>query len=93
MVFCLEFWLSHPAGEFDLRKIWMLMVSFHSLIGVGEALITGMILSVVLVHRPELVTAQKTSTNPARIGRFVWTGVVAALIVAAFAAPFASEYG
>ncbi|MCY2968503.1 MAG: energy-coupling factor ABC transporter permease [Planctomycetota bacterium] len=91
--FCLEFWLSHPAGEFDLRQIWMLMASFHSLIGVGEALITGMILSVVLVHRPELVAAQGTSTNPARIGRFVWTGVVAALIVAAFAAPFASEYG
>jgi len=49
--FGVEFVLSHPADQFNLRLIWVLMASFHSLIGVGEALITGLVLSVVLAHR------------------------------------------
>src|SRR5580700_6838056 len=40
-LFCLEFRLSHPAGAFEFRNIFALMVAIHSLIGVGEALITA----------------------------------------------------
>jgi len=88
--FCLEFWLSYPAGEFQVSRIWLLMASFHSLIGVGEALITGGILSIVLLQRPDLVQAPQQS--PAgRLGPVIGAGCIAALLIAAFASPFASE--
>ena len=88
--FCLEFWLSHPSGAFPLSRIWFLMASFHSLIGVGEALITGGILSVVLIQRPDLIhgTLQVPS---GKLTSLVGPGVIAALLIAAFLAPFASE--
>lgn len=54
-LFCLEFRLSWPAGEIDFSKVFAWMVSFHSLIGVGEALITGAAISFVLNQRPELI--------------------------------------
>lgn len=89
--FCLEFWLSHPDGAYNLSQVWMLMASFHSLIGIGEALITGLIISAVLVQRPDLLN---NSTGPqlgGKSGQMVAAGVVLSLIIAAFAAPFASS--
>jgi len=88
--FCLQFWLSYPAGTFPLSRVWLLMAGFHSLIGVGEALITGAILSVVLLQRPDLVQTPLT-VSAGNLRNLVGTGVVAALLIAAFAAPFASE--
>ncbi|MFN0052260.1 MAG: energy-coupling factor ABC transporter permease [Planctomycetales bacterium] len=91
-LFCLEFALSHPASEFDLPKIVALMTSLHSLIGVGEALITGGIVLYVVAQRPDLVLQPQPSPGAgAGVGRLVWGGAVAALLVAAFLAPFASE--
>lgn len=89
--FGIEFVLSHPGGPFNLRLIWVLMASFHSLIGTGEALITGLILSVVLTHRPDLIWEPGQTGAATRLGRVAWTGVTAALVISAFAAPFASE--
>lgn len=54
-LFCVEFRLSWPAGEIDFSKVFAWMVSFHSLIGVGEALITGVAIGFVLKQRPELI--------------------------------------
>jgi len=91
-VFCIEFALSQPAGSFDLPKIFSLMTSFHSLVGVGEALITGGIVSYVVAQRPDLVVDSPVPGNVvAGVGRLVTTGVIAALVVAAFIAPFATE--
>ncbi|MGQ0636262.1 MAG: energy-coupling factor ABC transporter permease [Planctomycetaceae bacterium] len=93
-LFCVEFWLSHPWGEFQLSKIFVLMASFHSLIGVGEALITGLILSAVVSQRPDLIHEPDAAAEGlvSGTGRFVATGCVAALAIAAFLSPFASEY-
>jgi cobalt/nickel transport system permease protein len=88
--FCLEFWLSHPSGAFPLSRIWLLMASFHSLIGVGEALITGGILSVVLIQRPDLIRGH-LQVAAEKLRSVFGAGVVAALLTAAFVAPFASE--
>lgn len=88
--FCLQFWLSYPSGTFPLSRVWLLMAGFHSLIGVGEALITGAILSVVLLQRPDLVHAPLTAPS-GNLRNLVGTGVVAALLISAFVAPFASE--
>lgn len=92
-LFCLEFWLSHPREGFPLAQIFALMTQFHSLIGLGEAAITGMVLSVVVAQRPDLIYSPELGAGAlAGTGRFVWTGMVAALAVAAFLSPFASEY-
>lgn len=100
-LFCGEFALSHSAalfpaqGEtisFDLGRIIGLMTTFHSLIGVGEALITGLVLSAVLATRPDLIYSPETPPGfTIRTGRALWAGFTVALAVAAFLAPFASE--
>lgn len=95
-MFCVEFQLSHLGSQFDLRRIFALMVTFHSAIGIGEALITGSVVSLVLRQRPDLIfepiTGSRASGAATRIGSTIITGVVAALAIAAFLAPFASSY-
>jgi cobalt/nickel transport system permease protein len=92
-VFCLEFRLSYAVSDFDFGNIFTLMVTLHAMIGVGEAIITGFIVSVIYQQRSDLIdAAQSTNSTVAHsAGRFVATGLVCALAVAAFAAPFASE--
>ena len=91
-LFCLEFRLSHPSDPFKFRNIFTLMVAVHSLIGICEALITGVIVNFVLRERPDLIYSPDSSTNlVGGFGRFVAAGVICSLAVAAFLAPFASE--
>ncbi|MHC4880379.1 MAG: energy-coupling factor ABC transporter permease [Planctomycetota bacterium] len=92
-LFCVEFRLSHAPGEFRFRNIFTLMVSFHALIGIGEALITAVVVNVVLNHRPDLVFGLKAEEMQSRpLPQFLGAGLIAALAVAAFASPFASEF-
>ena len=92
-VFCLEFRLSYSASELDFGNIFTLMVTLHALIGVGEAIITGFVVSVVYQQRADLIETRQLAPVPVATsaGRFVAAGLVCALAVAAFAAPFASE--
>jgi cobalt/nickel transport system permease protein len=92
-VFCLEFRLSYAASDFDFGNIFTLMVTLHAMIGVGEAIITGFVVSVIYQQRSDLIdSAQSTHATVANsAGRFAAAGLVCALAVAAFAAPFASE--
>lgn len=97
-VFCLEFFLSWQWSQhqFQFANIFTLMVTFHSAIGVGEALITGGVVSFVLLQRPDLLYDPAPSSSGGRLaggmGRALTAGVVCALAVAAFLAPFASSY-
>ncbi len=91
-LFCVEFALSHHDGEFDLSKLAAFMTSIHSLIGVGEALITGGVVSYMLAVRPDLICEPVLSPGAIpNLSRILWSGAVVALAVAAFVAPFASE--
>lgn len=91
-LFCLEFALSHRGAEYDIPKLFAVMTTLHSLIGVGEALITGGVVSYLLAVRPDLIdTPRHQPGTAAGLGRVVWTGAIAALAIAAFLAPFASE--
>ena len=91
-LFCIEFALSHPRGTFDLARLFAVMTTFHSLIGVGEALITGGIVTYLLAVRPDLIEEPGAARRPlAGVGRVVMAGAIAALAIAAFAAPFASD--
>ena len=96
-LFCLEFRLSWSQSEIDFSKLFTLMVSFHSLIGLGEALITGVAISFVLNQRPELICQMELRDTPAlciasSLTRTLTAGLVIALAVAAFLSPFASSY-
>jgi cobalt/nickel transport system permease protein len=91
-LFCVEFALSHHGLEFDLPQLFAVMTTFHSLVGIGEALITGGVVSYLLAVRPDLIeTPTGCVGTVASLGRIVWTGSIAALAIAAFLAPFASE--
>lgn len=90
-LFCVEFVLSSHSTGFDPRGILMLMVLYHTLIGVGEALITGGVLTYVLGRRPDLIPSPELASPASRVGGFAVTGVVMALAIAAILAPFKSE--
>ncbi|GDY06902.1 hypothetical protein LBMAG52_03880 [Planctomycetia bacterium] len=93
-LFCLEFRLSWPPSEIDFSKVFTLMVSFHSLIGLGEALITGVAISFVLNQRPELISGSRRlsrGSSVETITRTLVAGLVIALTIAAFLSPFASN--
>lgn len=73
---------------------WMTLV--HALIGVGEALITGLVLRFVLLTRPDLVYDTDREGLPASTKLTEWlqvgaAGLAVALAVGIFLAPFASE--
>ncbi len=88
---CLEFALSQSTLKgFDLGRFLTLMILFHALIGIGESLISGGIIRMVAVRRPELL--YQPSPVPARPGRAVIVyGLLAALAVAIFLTPLSSS--
>ncbi len=102
-LFCFEFRLSLSADKFDFSRLFALMVTFHSLIGVGEAMITGFAISFVLSQRPDLICRTNANSEfvnssgnneigTSSITRTLLTGLVIALAVAAFLSPFASSF-
>lgn len=100
--FCFEFRLSHASTDFEFANVFTLMVSLHSLIGIGEALITGFVVSLILQQRPDLIYREESAVVPSvesgsaigtakDIGRFLTAIMVIALAIGAFASPFASD--
>jgi len=97
-MFCIEFACS-GIPDLNLTGLFGMMAAFHSLIGIGEALITGIVLKAVLSQRPDLIYGNEAmepnlqqsglSSSPIRA---ICVGTVVALAVAGFLAPFASEY-
>jgi cobalt/nickel transport system permease protein len=77
----------------DLPRLlgWMALV--HAAIGLGEAVITGLVLRSLLLTRPDLVDPEGPGA-PSTLARWAQTavaGLAVAMAVAVFAAPFASE--
>ncbi len=69
---------------------WMTLV--HAAIGLGEAIITGLILQPILLVRPDFVHGEPhEGSKPVRWGQVAVLGLVVSLAVAAFLAPWASE--
>ncbi len=69
---------------------WMTLV--HSAIGLGEALITGMVVRFLLLTRPDLVDGdpKPASSTASRWGGIALAGLGVSLAVAIFLAPLAS---
>jgi len=92
-LFCAEFRISHAGSRFDFGNIFVLMVTFHSLIGIGEALITGSVVGIIARQRPDLLYESDLAPAAQKLPfrRFLVAGTVCALAVGAFLSPFASE--
>jgi cobalt/nickel transport system permease protein len=68
------------------------MGGIHMLIGLGEALITTLVVAAVARARPELLLEQQEPRRPPRYGDLAAQGVLVALGLAVFVAPFASGW-
>ena len=86
------------SGTSPLGLVLLAMVGTHAIIGIGEALITVAVLSAVMAARPDVLPAWAGIGEVAAAGarkKKTWTLVVAglavALVLAAFASPFASS--
>jgi cobalt/nickel transport system permease protein len=84
----------------EFMSVFGWMVLFHALIGVGEAVITGMVVQFVLQTRPDLIydsaKSSEGSLTPgaraARMAQVALGGLGMALAVGIFLAPLASEH-
>jgi len=93
-LFCMELRFSWASTDFEFGSVFALMVTLHAMIGIGEALITGFVVSVILQQRPDLIYGTGTVNSQAagshEFGRFIGAGLVSTLAVGAFLSPFAS---
>ncbi len=89
--FALELGASGRRADFFPILSWMALV--HAAIGVGEAVITGLVVRFILLTRPDLVYEPKNAapSRGERWGQVAVAGLAIALAVAVFLAPFASE--
>jgi cobalt/nickel transport system permease protein len=81
-------------GRGSFPAVLGLMTIVHAVIGMGEAVITGVVVRFVLLTRPDLIDdPDATPSKPsARWGQVAVAGLAVALAVAVFAAPFASSW-
>lgn len=68
------------------------MASVHMLIGIGEGLISALVFLAIQRTRPDVIETTERSVQPARARELVRYGLLAALGVAVFVAPFACPW-
>jgi cobalt/nickel transport system permease protein len=68
------------------------MAGVHMLIGIGEGLITGLVLAGIARSRPELLRADGAPAQGGSYGPVVAYGILIALALTLFASPFASQW-
>lgn len=68
------------------------MVGVHMLIGLGEGLISALVLLAVLRTRPEIVLTEQRDMSPNSLRWSLGMGIVLALGLAVFVAPFACPW-
>ena len=80
------------AGTVPLRVALPAMGGIHVLIGLGEAIITTLVVAAVARARPELLLEATGPRIQPRYGELAARGVLVALGLALFVAPFASSW-
>ena len=96
--FVVEYAIGGQGGA-ALPTVFAAMTGVHSLIGIGEGLITSVAIGAVLAVRPDLVAAtsdgqlRRTATSPRgrAVTGFVAAGLTVALALVFFVAPLASD--
>ncbi len=89
--FSVELAASGRGDAFLSILTWMVLI--HAVIGVGEAIITGLVVRFVLLTRPDLVyhNDETVASSAWRRGQVVLAGLGVALAVAVFLAPLAYD--
>jgi len=90
-MFCVEFAFSSTATDHDLGHLIFLMLGFHALIGIGEAVITGLILKYLMQVRPDLVVREAGEKQSRGWIGVTVAGVILAVGIVVVAAPWASS--
>ena len=80
------------AGTMPWGLAFPAMANIHMLIGLGEGLITALVITAIVRVRPELVAESLQPTIVRRAGEFTGLGVLVALGLALFIAPFACPW-
>ena len=80
------------SGTVPLRVAVPAMGGIHALIGLGEALVTTLVVAAVARARPELLLEPTGPRHQARYGELAAQGLLVALALAVFVAPFASGW-
>ena len=70
---------------------WPVMTSTHALIGLGEGIISALILIAITRTRPDLVATSSLGVTPVRWREFSFLCLLISLGLACFVAPFASS--
>jgi cobalt/nickel transport system permease protein len=79
-------------GHVEFRSIATLMLFYHVIIGLGESLVTGLVVAWLVEVRPDLIYDLSAGQQPPRrYGRVIAAGATLGIALAVFAAPFASE--
>lgn len=80
-------------GQVSFRPVATLMLFYHALIGLGEALLTGTVIVWIQRVRPDLLYGSATTyQQPPRLRQVVAAGLTLAFAVAVFIAPLASGW-
>lgn len=79
------------AGVSEWRLLFPAMAGIHLLIGLGEAVITTLVLAAILKTRPELVPGLTRQPAAARTGLIAAYGFAATVGLLLFAVPFATS--
>jgi cobalt/nickel transport system permease protein len=89
--FAIELAASGRRADFVRVLGWMVMV--HAVIGLGEAIITGLVVRFVLQVRPEMIydSEPAPASKALKWGQVSLAGLGIALVLAIFLAPFASS--
>lgn len=97
VAFSLE-WLFGATAPVPFDTVFGAMVGVHGLIGIGEAVISAMVVGAVLAVRPDLVHGARDLDRPALAGRpalgvrtFALASVLVALVFAAVVSQFAGS--
>jgi len=80
------------SGTAPWAAVFPAMTSIHLVIGLGEAAITALVIAAIAGARPELVCGPAAPLTPARGRELALHGLLVALGLALFVAPFASAW-
>lgn len=90
-------WLFGASAPVPFDRVLTAMLGVHTVIGIGEGIITGLVVAAVVASRPDLVVgaegidATGTSTTRRRLGPFIAGAVVTTLLVAVGVSQFAVD--
>jgi cobalt/nickel transport system permease protein len=83
------------SGTIPARVAFPAMVGVHALIGIGEGLITALVVLVISQSRPELLeplSTQQQPTGGVRLREFITYGLIVSVALALFVSPFACPW-